>query len=305
VKTEFYKMEYEAWDEGTDNLTLEQEGAYLRLCHQMYRRRGPIPNQMSTLARIWRCHSNKAAALLRQLIDAGKIKVTPEGGLTQTRVTHELQLREIMSTTKAHAGHIGGTQRAQNVAKSLKILDGDQADASSNSKQVQAIREDKSREDKKDSRSVANATRPADRFDELWTAYPKREGSNEKKPARIKYEKMIRDGVDHDKLVAAVKHYADQEAKNIGTRFIKRTITWLNEWSPDDEAETIKAPAVTSIKFFAEITSAAWCAWDKHSRATTGRPAPQADFRPHGELKRGWYFDSQFPPSAAVEAIDA
>ncbi len=43
MKTEFYKMEYEAWDEGTDDLTLEQEGAYLRLCHQMYRRRGSIP----------------------------------------------------------------------------------------------------------------------------------------------------------------------------------------------------------------------------------------------------------------------
>jgi hypothetical protein len=94
--------------------------------------------------------------------------------------------------------------------------------------------------------------------------------------------------------------------------------TWIRkgiEWSKGVENlprsrvfDATSTKPIKSVKFFAEINSAAWRAWDKHSRATTGRPAPQADFRPDGpdsRLQRGWFFDSKFPPSAAVEAIAA
>lgn len=73
MKGEFYKMDYEAWDEGTDELTLEQEAAYLRLCHQLYRRKASIPSTPAPLGRIWRCHPNKAKKLLADLVAAGKV----------------------------------------------------------------------------------------------------------------------------------------------------------------------------------------------------------------------------------------
>jgi uncharacterized protein YdaU (DUF1376 family) len=72
MKGEFYKMDFRAWNIGTVDLTLEQEAAYLRLCHAMYDVGGPVPNSARFLMGIFRCGNAKAAALVRQLIEAGK-----------------------------------------------------------------------------------------------------------------------------------------------------------------------------------------------------------------------------------------
>ncbi len=55
MRGEFYKMDFEAWDEGTVDLPLELEAAYLRLCHQMYRTGGAIPNSLKLLQGLFRC----------------------------------------------------------------------------------------------------------------------------------------------------------------------------------------------------------------------------------------------------------
>ncbi|MCJ2022155.1 YdaU family protein [Methylobacterium sp. E-065] len=55
MKGEFYKMDFRAWNVGTIELTLEQEAAYLRLCHAMYDVGGPVPNSTRFLQSIFRC----------------------------------------------------------------------------------------------------------------------------------------------------------------------------------------------------------------------------------------------------------
>lgn len=110
MKGEFYKMEFDAWDEGTVELTLEEEAAYLRLCHQMYRRKGPVPNSDRMLCSLWRCHQNKARPLLQKLIAKGKIAVTADGGLTNLRVLGELEARAEVSKSRAESGRTGGTK---------------------------------------------------------------------------------------------------------------------------------------------------------------------------------------------------
>ncbi|WP_262298408.1 YdaU family protein [Microvirga sesbaniae] len=143
MKGEFYRMEYEAWDEGTDALTLEQEAAYLRLCHQMYRRRGAVPDNPATLARLWRCHPNKARKLLGDLLALGKVTRT-EGGLANARVARELHHRGIASAHRAEAGRTGGLRSGETRRKSLTGHDPDEAPASSGANQR---REEKSREE--------------------------------------------------------------------------------------------------------------------------------------------------------------
>jgi len=140
MKGEFYKMDYEAWDEGTDALSLELEAAYLRLCHQLYRRKAAIPSAPATLARIWRCHPNKARKLLGDLLAAGKVAEI-DGHLTNTRVTRELDDRETMRRQKADAGKTGGTRAQENRRNVLENNDPDQASASPPDKQNQAERE--------------------------------------------------------------------------------------------------------------------------------------------------------------------
>lgn len=135
MRGEFYKMEYEAWDEGTDRLTLEQEGAYLRFCHQMYRRKSSVVDDKLVLARLWKCHPNKAARLRADLIELGKIAETGDGHLTNTRVTQELDTRETQSTQRSNAGKTGGRRSGEVRRNALKNNDADEAIASSKTNQ--------------------------------------------------------------------------------------------------------------------------------------------------------------------------
>jgi len=93
MKGEFYKMDFRAWNLGTVDLSLEQEAAYLRLCHAMYDARGPVPDTTRLLQGIFRCGNVKASALVRQLIEAGKIERDATGRLLNRRVLEELALR--------------------------------------------------------------------------------------------------------------------------------------------------------------------------------------------------------------------
>ena len=76
-------------------------------------------------------------------------------------------------------------------------------------------------ERKKDSRAVATATRPPDRFDEFWKAYPKRDGANPKKPALKAFAVAVKSGHNPAAIIGAspyetkvVKHPAEgQEEK--------------------------------------------------------------------------------------------
>lgn len=111
MKGEFYKMDFRAWNIGTVDLGLEQEAAYLRLCHAMYDVGGPVPNSPRFLMGIFRCGNVKAVALVRQLTDAGKIQVTDDGKLTNRRVSAELADRARLSAKRTLAGEKGGTAR--------------------------------------------------------------------------------------------------------------------------------------------------------------------------------------------------
>lgn len=117
MKGEFYKMEFRAWNVGTVDLTLEQEAAYLRLCHAMYDVRGPVPNTTRFLQSIFRCGNTKAVTLVNQLIAAGKIAVTADGSLYNHRVSEELADREKVSAVRRVAGERGGSVRRANAER--------------------------------------------------------------------------------------------------------------------------------------------------------------------------------------------
>lgn len=233
MKGEFYKMDYEAWDEGTDALTLEQEAAYLRLCHQLYRRKVAIPATPATLARIWRCHQNKARKLLADLVAAGKIQEI-DGHLTNTRVTRELDDRETRRTQQADAGHTGGTRSQENRRKSLKTNDADKADAGDADKRNQA---EKEREGEK--RDQIKATPQSDphggsdfpsrAFDLWWERQPNKVG---KDAARTSFERVRKSGrVTFARLMDGLLAYIANKPPH---RDYCNPATWLNQGRWDD-----------------------------------------------------------------------
>lgn len=65
-------------------------------------------------------------------------------------------------------------------------------------------------------------------FGDFWSAYPKREGANPRKPAFDKFRRLQRDGVHSADMIAAAKRYrAEMAGKD--AKFIAQTVTWLNQ----------------------------------------------------------------------------
>jgi hypothetical protein len=131
MKAEFYLMDFNAWDHGTVDLSLEEEAALLRLCHAMYRNHGPIANSLRHLASLWRCHQNKARYLLNRLVQARVVDQTEDGKLVNATAMALLEKRKTVSRRLGEAGRIGGARTAHNRRQRVDDA-GQQADIPAN-----------------------------------------------------------------------------------------------------------------------------------------------------------------------------
>jgi hypothetical protein len=146
--------------------------------------------------------------------------------------------------------------------------------------------------EKKDSRTVARATRPQSNaaFDEFWKAYPKREGENPKQPARKKFEALVKSGVDPGEIIAGAKKYAAnlRSAGQERTKFVAQAATWLGQQRYADYGDAEPAADIQLQGFYASFGSPQLDAWEAHDRATGRRRARDK----HG----GWTFPTEWPP---------
>lgn len=86
-----------------------------------------------------------------------------------------------------------------------------------------------------------------DRFAEFWTAYPSRgQHSNPKKPAKAKWDLLIRRGVDPELIITGAKRLAENR-RGQDPKHTPQATTWLNQERWADEAEPIvKSPSSMS-----------------------------------------------------------
>jgi len=77
---------------------------------------------------------------------------------------------------------------------------------------------------------------------EFWPAYPRRNGSNPKHPAKTKFVDHVRKGVDPAEIVAGAKAYAAFMAAD-DPKFVKQAEVWLNKrcWA-DEYGERAQPP---------------------------------------------------------------
>ena len=79
------------------------------------------------------------------------------------------------------------------------------------------------------------AIEASDAFERFWSVYPKRDGSNPKKPAAVKFQRLVAKGINPDDIIQGAERYArvmvDKEPK-----FVAMAITWLNQerWKDQD-----------------------------------------------------------------------
>jgi len=76
-----------------------------------------------------------------------------------------------------------------------------------------------------------------DRFAEFWSVYPKREGSNPRKPAHTKYLKAVKAGTNPDDIINGARAYANhcRSKGSEGTVYVAQAVTWLNQERWTDE----------------------------------------------------------------------
>lgn len=130
----WYKMNPIDWNDGTDDLTLEQEAAYLRICHAIYITERPIRANGFVIAGLLRCGERKASRLLEELVAAGKL-VVEDGLISNRRALEEVSSRSRVSGERAASGSRGGVASAKARAKALKDHETGQAIASEQPKQ--------------------------------------------------------------------------------------------------------------------------------------------------------------------------
>ncbi len=142
----------------------------------------------------------------------------------------------------------------------------------------------------KNSRSVADATRPSEhpRFEEFWRSFPRRDGPNPRKPAEQKFSALAKTGVDPETMIAGAKQLSIDESRrgNIGTRFVAQAVTWLNQqrWSDHAAAVFVLDDGLIDVREDQQLA-----AWDEYGRQTNGKGYPRDKFG-------GWRFPSKWPP---------
>jgi hypothetical protein len=112
---------------------------------------------------------------------------------------------------------------------SIKVLRAAGLDDAQIMRVLEAEEAERGKSPKKINGHTIHVSRETGDFDRFWLAYPKRKGSNPKAPARVKFERIIREGVEPLALVAGAKAYAEAEGSNVGTPYIAQAVTWLNQ----------------------------------------------------------------------------
>ena len=73
-------------------------------------------------------------------------------------------------------------------------------------------------------------------FEEFWLTKPRRQGSNPKEQARIKFMRAVASGVDPQKIIGAAREWAKIEQDNgkLGSEYVAMATTWLNQKRYED-----------------------------------------------------------------------
>jgi hypothetical protein len=91
--------------------------------------------------------------------------------------------------------------------------------------------------------SLSRDKESSEGFERFWLAYPRRKGSNPKHPARLKFSRAVKSGVDPEAIISGAKNYAQEACP--GTEFICMAVTWLNQRRWEDYAPTAEIVSLT------------------------------------------------------------
>jgi uncharacterized protein YdaU (DUF1376 family) len=121
-------------------LTLEERGAYQTLLDMMYDRGGPLIDNERLLAGYMNCSIRKWRQLREQLLEKGKICITKDGHISNSRARKEIENASKTHRKLIESGAKGGRTRAENEKKPNENNGSGQASLKPASSDTQAIR---------------------------------------------------------------------------------------------------------------------------------------------------------------------
>lgn len=91
---------------GVSGMPLDEIGAYWVTCSLIYSRGGPIPNDDNWIAGILKCNPRTWRAIRDRLMKRSKLRLTPEGMITNGRAETELNRRRTHAESASKAARI-------------------------------------------------------------------------------------------------------------------------------------------------------------------------------------------------------
>jgi uncharacterized protein YdaU (DUF1376 family) len=161
----YYRMFPREWDDGTACLTLEQEGALLRVCNTINSRGQCLPDTDETdreMMHRCRVSMRRWKAIKSALVAAGKITIK-DGKIYQARALSEVAYRAEI----AENGAKGGRKRAENLSKTArKPAENGVADKENNS--LSQANQNQNQNQNQIDTNVSKARKRASRLPEDW-----------------------------------------------------------------------------------------------------------------------------------------
>jgi uncharacterized protein YdaU (DUF1376 family) len=270
----------------TAHLSAAEHGAYLMLIMNYWQRGKPLPADDRKLARIARMSDEEWAAAKLTIEEFFHLD---EEGWRHRRIDREIMVAQQKSAKAKASARASVTARQANAERPLddrstttELLGKDRIGEKGISPE--------SYSSTTNVRSVGKPTRPAvdDRFEEFWKAYPHRgEASDPKKPAKEKFERVVKSGTDPAAIIAGAKRFAEIERRTgrAGTEKCAQAVTWLNQERWNDYPAAA-APAEHD-RVFVKRDSEEWLV-----RIAAGHRPGLFKYYPQHQAE-GWLFPTQ------------
>lgn len=234
---EKYFLHIRSWDEGTEELSLDQEAFYLRLINLMYRYDGALPDNDDLLHFKTRTSMRMFKKLKKQLLDMEKIFIK-DGLLMNTKVNLELDFINEKSAKNSRAAKIKHAKVQRKLSqKKPKLLEYKEK-PSANAQQTLCIDGCESpaiqgNRGTGDNKNIQKEIIEKD-FDEFWTLCLRKKS---KAQALINYKKARKD-TDKDLIHNSMKAYSKNcEEEGTEEKYIKKPSNWLTAGMYNDQLE--------------------------------------------------------------------
>lgn len=255
----------------TAHLSALENGAYLMLIMNYWQRGKALPSDPAQLARICRLTGKQWGKVKTPL---GNFFEQRDGLWIHHRIETELAKVRDKSTKASNAGKASAQQklnaRSTDVQQTFNHTDTD------------------TDTEKEISRKTRSRVSYPSRYEDFWKAYPTDPGMSKTEAFR-EWERLSEE--DREEAFSALSGFRTWVSKQGKDYRIVHAVRYLKHRRFEGFAPATNGHAITVKQVPVEVDTPAWKAWNARRKY----PVTDLHIGP-GQVKRGWYFPTEYPP---------